>query len=417
MKAPSNLDIARTQLVLTQPFFASLLMRRKFVLTTAVPTMAISNTGTIFLNPEFMKTLSVRQLMYGLCHEVMHLALGHPQRLHGRDKTKWNYAGDAVINDLLDHCKIGERIPNIVNMPGSREKTTDEVYNSLQDPPTPPTNPRGKPQDQGQGQGQAQGNQSDQGDDPQAGDGEGEDDQQGSSSAPKGHDWMDSDHIGSDLVEEEVMSESEAQAAEAQMKVELAQAAQVAKMRGNLPGVLASFVQKIIESKVLWYEVLERLMQALTQSEYSWRRPNRRFTDYLPSTGRIPRMGKVVIVSDISGSVSPKETAHFGGHLSRIVAECHPEEVHILYTDTRVQKHEEFGPDDDICLSYTSGGGTDMTAAFRYIEKHNIEPEVCIVLTDGETPFGEAQPYPVIWCASRACKPPHGDLINFTVEE
>jgi len=53
------------------------------------------------------------------------------------------------------------------------------------------------------------------------------------------------------------MTESEIKEQEAHVKIEIAEAAQAAKMRGKMPAVLQDFVADIIESKTPWYDILE----------------------------------------------------------------------------------------------------------------------------------------------------------------
>ena len=57
----------------------------------------------------------------------------HANRVGARDRKKWNYAGDAWINDTLDDSKIGTRIPNCVNMAGSKDLTVESIYDNLPD--------------------------------------------------------------------------------------------------------------------------------------------------------------------------------------------------------------------------------------------------------------------------------------------
>ena len=129
----TNLDKAKTQIVLDHPFFASILLRRKLIRDDSIPTLAVDARANIYYNQSFIDGLTVPQLVWGLCHEVGHVIAQHTTRCGTRDKRKWNYAGDAWINDTLDDSKVGQRIPNTVNMPGSKNKTTEAIYDELPD--------------------------------------------------------------------------------------------------------------------------------------------------------------------------------------------------------------------------------------------------------------------------------------------
>ena len=168
-----------------------------------------------------------------------------------------------------------------------------------------------------------------------------------------------------------------------------------------------------------WHDILERYMTSFSRGEYSWARPNRRFQQYLPSTGKTPEMGEVVIQVDVSGSISKLELDHYNGHMKRIVEMCNPERVHVLYVDTGVAKHDVFEQGEEVELSFYCGGGTDMEEGFNYLAKEGIEPEVFVCLTDGYTSFNpdNAPGYPVIWCISSDIEAPYGENIHFSLEQ
>jgi predicted metal-dependent peptidase len=130
-------------------------------------------------------------------------------------------------------------------------------------------------------------------------------------------------------------------------------------------------------------------------------------------------MGEVVIQVDVSGSISKVELDHYNGHLQRIVSQCNPSRVHVLYVDTAVAKHEVFEQGEEVALTFYCGGGTDMEEGFNYIAKEGIKPEVFVCLTDGYTSFDEANApdYPVVWCISSDIRAPYGDNIPFTLEQ
>lgn len=373
----SKIDKAKAQIVLDHPFFASILLKKQLKADSSIPTLCVDARGNISYNEKFIDGLTVPQVVWALCHEIGHVIGQHAVRRKHRDAFKWNYAGDAWINDMLDDAGVGQRIDGTVNIQGSKDKTTETIYDTL------PDQPKGK-----NGQGDGDGDQWDNG---------------------LGHDIKDED-----------LTESEIKEIEANAKVEIAQAAQAAKARGKLSGKLAEIVADIINVKTPWYEILERYMTSKTQQNYTWTRPNRRFIGldlYLPSMGTEPSMGEVVLQIDISGSVSKREIDYYNGHVSRIMKTCNPSKVHVIYTDTSVQHHEVFDQGQEVKLSFYSGGGTHMPAGFDYCAEHGIEPEVFVCLTDGYTDFGEQPDYPVVWCISSEVQAPFGENVHFEMEK
>ena len=365
----TTLDKAKVSLVTQHPFFASILMKRQLIEDETIPTAAVDQRNQIYINPTWFNTLSVEEVVFVLAHEIGHVIGQHATRRGARQPKKWNIAGDAWINDMLKAADIGTPIKGCVQMDGSKDETVDEIYNKLPDDPT--------------------------------GDGPG--------------------GTGDDIIERgSPLTPEEATRIDAETRVEIAQAAQAAKAQGKMPPALAKIIADLIDPGTPWHEILERYMTSYVRGDYSWSRPNRRFADiaYLPSTGKVAEMGEVVIQVDVSGSISKTELAYYNGHMARIIEQCNPERVHVLYVDTGVCKHEVFEQGEEVALEFYSGGGTDMEAGFEFLAKEGIEPEVFVCLTDGYTDFNvdKAPNYPVLWCISSDINAPYGENIHFSLE-
>jgi predicted metal-dependent peptidase len=367
----TKLDKAKVAIVTQHPFFASILLKRKLIEDITIPTAAVDQRGQIYYNPDFIEKLTVDQAVFLLAHEVGHVIGQHASRRGARQAKRWNMAGDAWINDMLKDAKIGDFIAGGVDMPGSKDDTVDAIYNKL-------------PEDQ---------------------------DGSGPGNGPGG--------IGDDLIERGApLTQDEADKIDAETRVEVAQAAQAAKMQGKLPASLQKIIADLIDPGTPWYEILERYMTSFKRGEVSWARPNRRFEQYLPSPGKVAEMGEVVIQIDVSGSISPRELNYYNGHLARIIELCAPERVHVLYVDTHVCKHDTFERGEEFALEFYAGGGTDMEAGFKYLDDKGIDPEVFVCLTDGYTSFDPSSKpaYPVVWCISTDVEAPYGDVIHFTMD-
>jgi predicted metal-dependent peptidase len=344
-------------------------MKRQLIEDETIPTAAVDQRNQIYINPTWFNTLSVEEVVFVLAHEIGHVIGQHATRRGARQPKKWNIAGDAWINDMLKAADIGTPIKGCVQMDGSKDETVDEIYNKLPDDPT--------------------------------GDGPG--------------------GTGDDIIERgSPLTPEEATRIDAETRVEIAQAAQAAKAQGKMPPALAKIIADLIDPGTPWHEILERYMTSYVRGDYSWSRPNRRFADiaYLPSTGKVAEMGEVVIQVDVSGSISKTELAYYNGHMARIIEQCNPERVHVLYVDTGVCKHEVFEQGEEVALEFYSGGGTDMEAGFEFLAKEGIEPEVFVCLTDGYTNFNvdKAPNYPVLWCISSDINAPYGENIHFSLE-
>jgi len=368
-----KLSKAKALLVLDHPFYASTLMKKVIRWDPELnpATMAVDARGNIYLHPEFVEGLSVNNLIWGLAHECMHYMLLHPARKGHRKHRPWVWACDGVINDMLDHSgpnggAIGERIPDTVDVPNARNMKAEDLYQDQQD----------------------------KGDDPHIG------------------------GMGEDLIEGN-MSDAELAEIEAQVKIDVAQARNVAKMQGKMPGALERMVDDIIHVPTPWYTILERFMTSMGKLDVSWSRPNRKHLHaghYLPGYAKTPTMGEVVVAVDTSGSIGGPELAEFAGHLNAILDQCVPEKITVLYCDARVGSSEEFTPDElPVNFTKVSGGdGTDFTPVFDYVEAHDIDPDVLVYLTDG---YGDCRcehpHYPTVWLTTGAEQFPFGEVVKF----
>lgn len=380
MQQVSKLDKAKAQIVMDHPFFSSILLSHEITPREDIPTLCVTARGDISYNPAFIESLTVPQIVWALCHEVGHVIAQHATRRKHRHARKWNYAGDAWINDMLNDCNVGAPIPNTVDMPGSHNKTTETIYDEL-------------PESGGVGDGGT-----------------------GYGGSGGGNNWENG--IGSDI-STEPLTESQINEIEATGKVQLAQAAQTAKAKGRLPGSLAKIVADILDVKTPWYDILERRMFSHVHQDYTWTRPNRRFIGaghYLPSVAKQPAMGVLALQIDVSGSILEPELKYYNGHIQRIVKTCRPERVHVLYTDSSVLRHEEYEQDEEFTIGYFSGGGTDMRSGFSYLSALGVVPDVLITLTDGHTPFPESTDCESIWCISSSEVSPIGETVHFEMD-
>lgn len=90
----------------TYKFFAKFIYRLRIIYTYRVPTMGVNESFDLFINPKFASTLTDKETMFVLCHEIIHLVLVHINR--GRvkgaiphDHEGWNIAADYETNAML----------------------------------------------------------------------------------------------------------------------------------------------------------------------------------------------------------------------------------------------------------------------------------------------------------------------------
>lgn len=380
-KAMKVLTVAKTRLVLLSPFFGSLICRRPPIISDSVPTAGVDARGKLYVNPKFLATLTVDKVVFLLAHETLHIAFQHALREGDRDHETWNIACDAVINQLLMKERIGEFITGGVDMPQYADSDAESVYADL------------IKEQKKQG-------------------GKGGDGGYSISADPLGNDVDTTGASG--------MTETEKAAVKSEIRQAVAEAQTSARMQGKGEGSLFRTIDNLLKVKTPWHSILERFMVGLAKQELSWSRANRRYARiaYLPSISSTPSMGGVVIGVDTSGSISNEELGKFLGHMNAIFEQCHPEWVKVVYCDDEIHHVDEFDKDDgEITAGKIEGcGGTDMTRIFDWIEDEGIEPDVCIVFTDGYTPYPDETPCDTVWAITTPVSAPEEAGLTLHIE-
>src|SRR5262245_51579595 len=91
----------------TYPFFLVPMGKvENWVETRDIKTMAVSLSGTIKINPDFVGTLSEHELAGVVFHELFHPMLGHHERMGSRHPRRWNRAADRALNQALREMGI-----------------------------------------------------------------------------------------------------------------------------------------------------------------------------------------------------------------------------------------------------------------------------------------------------------------------
>jgi predicted metal-dependent peptidase len=373
---------ARASLVLSQPFFASLLLRLTVREDTTCQTLW-TDGKTLAYDPAFIDTLSFDEVKGVLCHETMHCAMGHAARRGARKAESWNVATDHAINHVLTDA--GMVLPACRLMDSAyKGKAAEEVYSLL---PVPQSSDEGNDGTEG-GTGSDSPNH-DPGGCGEVRDGTGED---GTAASP------------SELAQQE-----------ADWKVALGQALQVAHAQGEVPAGIARMVDEIVNPLLDWREVLRRFVDRAAKSDYSWTRPNRRHIAdglYLPSL-QSEQLPPMVVAVDTSGSVDERLLVQFAAEIGAIL-EDYDTSVNVLYCDSTMHGGEVFTRDDlPVKLHAEGGGGTDFRPVFEHCDGL-ADPITCLIyLTDMRGKFPEVEPaYPVLWvCTDRIKSAPFGEAV------
>jgi predicted metal-dependent peptidase len=366
-KAMYALSRAKAQLIIEQPFYASLLCNMPFVEDPSVPTMAVDGKN-VYFNSEFVNKLSVNELKFVECHEVMHCVFQHITRRGARNPVKWNKAGDYIINDILVADQVGQMpAQGLYNqsLVKAGDYSTDKVYNLLPD-----------------------------------------DDSNGDGHGGPGGDALDEVRDG---------NPADAAQTEQEWKIRAVQAAMAAKMQGKMSAGIKRLLGDIVEPKVKWQDALRRFVSKQSKTDRSFSRPNRRFIQqglYLPALSG-EALGKLAIAVDCSGSISAKVLNEFAAEIKNIKELCRPSSIEVLYFDSEVSHTETYMPEDALDIKPHGGGGTEIAPVITAVNAMDEAPAALVILTDLYLDdFHVVPDCPTLWVSNGRQEAPWGEVLD-----
>jgi len=304
-----------------------------------IPT-ACTNGKEIRYNPDFFMSLTHAEQVFLLLHETMHVALQHVVRLGNRDPNKWNYAADYVINYML--------VDQGFTMPAGglfdaqcKGMSTAEVYKLL---------PDGLPE-------------------------------------------MDSDIEPSsgeagEGIEQEIND----------ILVRASIQAQMSEKPGFIPGEIQVHLNKLTNPVLPWDRILSRFMNKLAKTDYSFRKPNRRFfPDHILPTQHGQSLDDIAVAVDTSGSVTEQQFTQFLSEVHAILLKQKPKKLTLIQFDTRIRSVDELRSTQDLAsVEFTGRGGTRIEPVIEWAREH--KPVAMIVFTDGYFSNHNPDPkVPLVW--------------------
>lgn len=121
-----NIDKVLKRLLIFCPIFKTIINSVSIIENSNVYTGATDGKN-IFYNLKYISSISKNDQTFLFAHEFMHILLKHMSRRGDRDFEGWNYATDAVTNQLLK--KTGLSIPNgCIDEPSAINYSSEEFY-------------------------------------------------------------------------------------------------------------------------------------------------------------------------------------------------------------------------------------------------------------------------------------------------
>lgn len=343
-------------------FFTTILFNLKQQWHWDTPT-ASTNGKDIRINPDFFLSLNQDERVFLLIHEAMHVAYMHPLRLKDKDKRKWNIACDHYIN--LSLIERNFKMPKMgLADPQYKGLNPDQIYPLLKD----------------------------------------------SENTPIDLDLLDP--IGD-------IGELEREVEDILVKAQI-QSKMSGDKPGTIPGDIEIYLNKLLDPKLPWNRILYKYIQNLVKSDYSFKKPNRRYIPqyYLPSLYS-KKLNNIAIAVDASSSVSDHEFKQFVSETHSILKSMRPDKINLVQFDTRLRSVNEVKSTRELMeVNFGGRGGTDIGELMEWANEN--KPQLLLVFTDGYFNFYSHQTKGnVIWLIHNNSEftAPFGKVIHYEIEE
>ena len=367
------------------------------------PAPPVTTDGYTIRYSTSFEALSLAEQVGWVAHEVLHIALRHPQRyldlqhrLGDADLQLFNRCADAIVNSTLDHLSwlqlpakavtIDRLLAAEVGMKSSVEAAllewdVERLYRAIDDRR------------------------------PQADGGKRDGPRAASVRALGGQDQADL-KPGTDA--QEAPEDSAEQAREWSERISRAHA------NDGEFSMLRTLIADLPKTHTPWEQVLRtQLARSLApKRDISWSRPSR---SYLANQGRagvnwrmpwepgfsssksVPRL---VVIVDVSGSIDDSLMQRFACEVEAIVRRLEAGLV-LVIGDDQVREVTRFEPGRATPnrtglrdIVFRGSGGTDFTPLLQEADVHH--PDIGVVLTDLDGPAHHRPRWPVIWAVPEA---------------
>lgn len=376
-----RLRLARMAAVEAMPYFARALFALCPVAAPGLGTFAVDKHLRLYIDPAMLGTeqgWTITEASGVLLHEVGHVLRDHASRSDVLpapvDRTMWNVAADAEIND--DLIAAGLRLPDGAVTPagiGCEDGHAAEVYyRHLVPPGTPRPDPNNAADEQG-GCGS------------------------GAGDVPVPGELPETADLGSGAGLSPAAADLVRIAVARAIQDELSRGG---SGRGTMPAGLARWAaDQLAPSVVPWPKVLRAAVRRAVEDQigqvhHSWKRPNRRSpAGLLLPTLRAPKIA-VDLIIDTSGSMGEGDLAAALSE-TRAVLRRTTATVRVLCCDAAASQPRAVRSISDVTL--TGGGGTDMRVGIDAALAARPAANVIVVFTDGGTPWpAHRLPVPLI---------------------
>ncbi|MFC0239496.1 vWA domain-containing protein [Rhodopseudomonas telluris] len=391
---------------------------------------AVTDGTTVYYSPAFDR-LPIAEQAGLVAHEVLHIALRHPQRfvelqrvIGDVDLELYTICADAIVNSTLAHLswlKLPAKsvmLEQLLAQALKREQPpeaallewdVEKLYRAIDDRGQTTSNGKQKSKEDSRSGSEADASGSG-----------GRNPSQAQSNSEKESAEQRADGSRSAKVRElgaggarDLIPNAESQSAP-EAEAEHARDWSERILRGHAGdgafSMLRTLIADLPRTRTPWAQVLRvQLARGLAKKpSLTWSRPAR---SYIANQGRAgnhrmpfepgfcatknePRLALII---DVSGSIDDRLIERFANEIETILRRQEAGLV-LIIGDERVRQVEFFEPGRRFVLSeieFSGGGGTDFTPLLAEADRH--KPDIAVVLTDLEGPADFKPRWPVIW--------------------
>ena len=364
---------ARVKLLFAQPFFGQLSLSLESKEATKWCKTITTDGRNLYWNREFVKSKTPSELIFIICHVVLHCAYDHMGRREGRDLKIWEMANDYIVNYTLMNEKNVGTMPEggLYDPKYTDEMSSEELYEILKKNSATMKIPFDEHMDiepsDGEDEGKGKG-----------GGGSAEVTIMGDSDGPP------------KLTKEDIEQIRQ------QMRSYIINAAQTCDA-GSVPLGIRRMIDELTNPKLDWRTLLDAQIRSAVKDDYTFRRLSSKTWGtgvILPAQDYLNTID-IAIAIDTSGSMTDETIRDILSEVKGIMETFRDFKLRVWAFDTRVYSYIEFRPDnlDEIDLYMPDGGGgTDFEVNWEYMRENDITPERFVMFTDGYPNGGWGDP-------------------------
>ena len=408
----------RLQILNQHPFIGNIAMNLDLIpIRDARCSTAMTDGKTIYFDIDFLSKLSQNEIQFVLGHEIWHNVMLHFARLENRDMQLFNVATDMEVNQILyadgfvppadaifpntsfsKKCQysfesglsaeeyydllINEQAKQMQNTQFDEQNSNSSQMSSSSNSSSNTSNStsaKNHKQEPSKCGGQFDKHFNKNEDQKQAL----EDAMKAGASDKYGLKGEDEEFQPTEIKSDSDMRELTEQVRE--MVISSAQSYE--RFRGELPGYVKKYVDKLLNSKLPWKELLAAFITTGVQNKTNWNSPNRRFAyngTYLPRHDG--DMMRIAVGIDTSGSCQ-QDCQRFLTELNAIAKNFDSYELHVLQCDTEIKDYTMYDENNPLDpanpIEFKGFGGTKLLPIFDYISLNNLDVDAAVIFTDG----------------------------------